>query len=826
MVLYINHKMRILFALIVCFNLFSAFGNEPSSSLYLKLQKLHSLKRVLYVAAHPDDENTRALAWFSLSEKAEAAYFSITRGDGGQNLLGDELSEELGVLRTQELLSARSFDKARQYFSRGVDFGYSRSAEESFEKWGKEEMLSDLVLVIRQFRPDVIVTRFPPDSRAGHGHHTASAMLAIEAFDKAADKSYLPQQVEQFGAWKTTSLYWNTSVWWNRSLDTLAEKDPNYLVLDIGGYSSELGMSYNEIGTLARSQHKCQGFGAIVERGSRKEYFQHLGGEKLKESFFELNDQNWTDLGGKDLEKDFNELLKNFDFKDPEKNVAALCSILKRLENIPNEQLRKEKIAMCNELIADCLGLYAELVAEDYCFVQGEESKLKLNFINRSSLDLELVDAQLNGGEVKKVNQSLTKNEVVTEELVFDGEADYSGPYWLRQGFTDRFMVSNPNDLGKPQNDPTVAVRCKLKVGEDQFELHIPATYKWRDPSYGERRREFISVPAFTVNPDKKLLLLKPGGETKLRIQIHAFKENVTGKLNLTAPSGWQLSEREISFSTTKKHEELWLEVDVKVAENAESGKLMINDEVGNMFFSHTEIEYDHIPTQIIFRGSQLKCVHLDARIKAGKVAYIKGVDDAVPAAIRELGFQVEEFEVKDLSTLELNSFQSVVLGIRIFNVHPELRNFNEKLTNYVKNGGNLIMQYNTASRSGGNKDFITGGFELSRDRVTEEDAKVTFLNKSHPIFTYPNQITEKDFEGWVQERGLYFAGKWDDSFTPLLSWNDTGKEAVNGGLIVKNAGKGRFIYTGISFFRELPKGVSGAYRLFANILSYSGAQE
>ncbi|MDC3352183.1 PIG-L family deacetylase, partial [Crocinitomicaceae bacterium] len=282
----------------------SAFSNETSAEIYHSLQKVHSLKRVLYLAAHPDDENTRALAWFSLEGKAETAYLSLTRGDGGQNLIGDELSESLGVLRTQELLAARSHDQARQFFTRAVDFGYSKSAEETLDKWGKDEILSDVVRVIRKFKPDVIITRFPPDKRGGHGHHTASAMLAIEAYSKAADPTYEPDQVAEFGVWQTDAVYWNTSIWWDKELDEKAEGNSEYIKKDIGGYDPLLGMSYNEIGTIARSQHKCQGFGAVIERGSRVEYFEHLEGTKLKNDFFENNNRSWSTLISADFERE------------------------------------------------------------------------------------------------------------------------------------------------------------------------------------------------------------------------------------------------------------------------------------------------------------------------------------------------------------------------------------------------------------------------------------------------------------------------------------------------------------------------------------------
>lgn len=795
------------------------FGNKTASEIYVDLEKVHSLKRVLYIAAHPDDENTRALAWFSLGEKAETAYLSLTRGDGGQNLIGDELSEDLGVLRTQELLAARSIDGARQYFTRAVDFGYSKSADESLEKWGKAEILSDVVLVIRQFKPDVIITRFPPDKRAGHGHHTAATLLALEAFEKAADPSYLPEQVKEHGAWKTTSIYWNSSVWWDKELSKTAKNDPEYIVQEIGGYNPLLGMSYNEIGTLARSQHKCQGFGAIVERGSLTEYFQHLGGKQLRNSFFENNTLSWTKLVSSKFSDEFDALLADFDFKNLENNIPALLSIRKKLNVVPASNLdaiRKEKITQIDQIIVDCLGLYAEIVCSDYAYVQGEDFKLKYNLTNRSSKNVQLL-----GFQGRETVLLLEQNKTTSKEITIQNNHDYSTPYWLRNPFVNLFKIDNPADLGKAEGEATFSEKLKLIIEGDQVELNIPVTYKWRDPSYGERRRNVISAPNFSANFDQKSIILKPGQEKTIRVKIHAYKENLTDELVITAPEGWEVSPQKIDINTKTRHEEVWAEIIIKSNTESKRGDLILKDSKGNTLKSLTEITYDHIPTQVIYKPATLTCIPLNANIIKGNVAYIKGAGDAVAQATTQLGFNVTSYEVSDLATLDLSEFQSVILGIRIYNVHPELHNFDAKLFEYVSNGGNLVMQYNTAGRSSSGKTFGPIPFELSRKRVTEEDSKVTFLAPDHQIMNKPNKITQADFNDWVQERGLYFADNWNEAYTPLFSWNDTGEDPVNGALIVAKHGKGQFVYTGISFFRELPNGVEGAYRLFANILSY-----
>lgn len=810
-----NYRLAIFFLLLTG----SLFAQKTSAEIYHHLQKVHALKRVLYIAAHPDDENTRALAYLSNGELAETAYLSLTRGDGGQNLIGDELSEDLGVLRTQELLAARSVDGAKQYFTRAVDFGYSKSAEESFEKWGKDEILSDVVLVIRQFKPDVIITRFPPDKRGGHGHHTASAMLAIEAFDKAADPNFIPHQVAEFGAWKTGSIYWNSSYWWDQELSEKAKNNPNYLVQEIGGYNPLLGQSYNEIGTIARSQHKCQGFGAIVERGSLIEYFEHLGGKKLKKSFFENNTANWSDLVSNDFANSFNALLANFDFVKPENNVPQLLALRKELLDLPSSKVeanKQSKIAELNQIIIDCLGLYIDITTEDYAYPNGEDIVLNYNLLNRSSLDV-----KLNGIRNQEILIDLPENQVITKQITIKNTVPSSTPYWLKHEFNTLFTVDNKEDLGKAENDPSFSEELSIFVNGEELKLNIPVIYKWRDPSFGERKRPVISSPDYTVNFDQKSIILKPDQSKTIKLKIHSFKESINDEIKLEAPAGWNVSPQSFSFNATSKHAEIWQEIKLTPTQNSQKGQLILKGSDGKSLSTFNEITYDHIPTQVIFKPAELTCVPINAKIKDGKIAYINGAGDGVAQAIEQLGFKVDQFEVNDLSTVNLSQYQSVVLGIRIYNVHPELRNFDQKLFEYVENGGNVVMQYNTASRRPTGEKFGPTPFELSRNRVTEEDAAVHILAPEHPIFNQPNKITTADFKNWDQERGLYFASNYEENYTPLISWHDKGETPQEGGLIVTSHGKGRFIYTGISFFRELPNGVEGAYRLFANLLSY-----
>ncbi len=815
-------KNTLQFSLVTVFLLVCASlrANEPSSSIYVKLQKLHSLKRVLYVAAHPDDENTRALAWFSLGEKAETAYFSLTRGDGGQNLIGNELGAPLGVLRTQELLAARSYDGANQYFSRALDFGYSKSATESLEKWGEDALLSDLVLMIRKFRPDVIVTRFPPDKRGGHGHHTASAMLAIKAFDLAADASY---KNKGYDTWQTTSLYWNTSTWWVKDLADSVKNDPKYFSVDIGGYNDHLGMSYNEIGTLARSQHKCQGFGAIIERGSRVEYFEHLKGKYLKESFFENNQKSWSEVVDRVFDKAFDQVLTAFDFQNPSRNVPALLEILKGLAKIENKELREEKTQRCKEIILDCLGLRIELNANDYAFQPGNESDWVLNALNRSEMNVQLVGINL-GGEFVSIEENLEQHQPFKKELKKSLNVNFTNPYWLDEPHGDLFVLKNDQNLLRPENKPTVEGTVRITIAGTPLDVLVEGIHKWRDPSYGERTRPIIAMPKAAFVEGAEILIAKIDQKKKIVRKVHCFDEKANITIEVQLPVGWKASENRFELSFDRVHQEKVFEFEVWPTEGAQNGDITFKcDELESGYIScWQEITYDHIPTQSLLQKAKVSCKALDVKIESGKIAFINGVEDGVPLAMERLGFQVDRYDVEDLNEVDLSGYRSVVLGIRVYNVHPELRNFEGKLFEYVENGGNVIMQYNTASRSLRELTFGPKPFSLSRNRVTEEDAEVTFELPKHQVLNYPNRLSKEDFENWVQERGLYFAADWDKSYEAPLSWHDIGEDPQLGSLIIAKHGKGQFVYTGISFFRELPKGVVGAYRLFANILSYT----
>ncbi|WP_170266329.1 PIG-L family deacetylase [Phaeocystidibacter luteus] len=824
--------MRIKFTLTASALLFTfVLQAQSSAEIQKKFQRLNSFKKVLYVAAHPDDENTRVIAWLSNGENAYVRYLSLTRGDGGQNMIGTELGPHLGILRTQELLAARSIDGGTQAFSRAVDFGYSKTADETIEKWDKRLVLGDVVWAIRKFRPDVIVTRFPPDARGGHGHHTASAMLAIEAFGLAGSDTAFMNQLEWVEPWQPTSIYWNTYSWrWDPNLDSLATHDPNYFKSDIGGYDPIMGVSYNEIGSLARSQHRCQGFGVSIMRGETFEYFQHLDGEVLEGDLLSHIETSWETIGASEkiilMSKAIQE---QFNPADPAASLPALVTLRNEVASSDIEDHWKSiKMRELDELIAMCGGLFVEAVAHEYVLPTGGVPQIKLRFMPRTTDEMVLTQVNFKvidgmGSAYLKQPQPLPQNEYWEMDVTPSNPQKISQPYWLRAPFGTTYEVDNQELIGLPENPPTIVMHLMLEYQNMPFEVVVPVDYRWSDRVDGEQRRPYIASPMATATFDKDVEIFANSESKTVRVRVKAFDPNFSTSVKLDVPEGWTYTPSSIPLSLTNLYEEKVVAFEVTPPANASEGEIRpLMDRVKSPVQEYSEIEYTHIPTQSVFGDASVRVVRLSLDINAGNIGYIQGAGDEVDIAIEQMGFTVERLSESDLaSKSSLSEYKAIVIGIRAYNVHPWLLNYRESLMNYVSGGGNLIVQYNTATRDLLTSDLGPYPFALSRSRVTEEDAEVEILVEDHPYFTTPNEISFDDFEGWVQERGLYFAGEWDAKYTPLISWHDTGEDDQIGGLLFAEFGEGTFTYTGISFFRELPAGVPGAFRLLANILSY-----
>ncbi len=794
--------------------------SAQSSKIIHTLGKVQNTTRVLYIAAHPDDENTRLISYLSNSVGAETAYLSLTRGDGGQNLIGDELSEKLGVLRTQELMQARTIDGGKQFFTRAVDFGYSKTADETFEKWNKAEVLSDVVYVIRKFQPHVIITRFPPDARAGHGHHTASAILTKEAFELANDESYKTEQLSaDVKVWQPSRLYWNTSTWWGLPLDSLYKNTNDYIRVDVGGYDANLGQSYNELASLSRTQHKSQGFGVSIARGLENEYLMYVAGSKATGSIFEGLPKTWADFGAKEIDKKLLAIKKIFKPNAPQNSLKMLFELRTLGDKIMEDRARKYFFEEVNKLILLASGIRVEALGEKEYVSPGDSLKLSLEVIDRLGLN-----ATFNAAFVlaKKLlvsleyGDSLNNNLLKKEAKILIPQGLSSQPYWLVNEYENLFTVAGKGNLAKPENDPVLSALFSITIMQQTFEITVPVRYKYSDRVEGEIERPVAILPAVlgSVAEDNLIFTSKIKKPLILNVENTANAE-VTVKAEA---QGFIIEPQTFIIAAGGKKT---VTLNITPLDSNAVAYLNITYGNGEQLMSLTELAYPHIDKRIVLNPTKPKLVSMPLLKKGALVGYIPGAGDKVADAIRQMGYEVDILDENDIRTFELKNYRAIITGIRAYNTEVWLANVKSILMEYVNNGGTFVVQYNTRSRDLTSTDIGPYPFQLSRDRVTEENAEVKFTAPEHPVLNKPNKITQKDFDVWVQERGLYFAGEWDAAYKTPLAWHDASEEDLLGGLIVADYGKGAFIYTGISFFRELPAGVPGAYRLLANLLSY-----
>jgi LmbE family N-acetylglucosaminyl deacetylase len=822
--------MRVILLLIIVLSFIPCCFAQPTlptgthaGMLKQKIKKLNFLGSVLYVAAHPDDENTRAITYFANGQLATTAYLSMTRGDGGQNLIGPEIRDELGLIRTQELLAARKIDGGQQFFTRANDFGFSKSATETFSIWGKDEILSDVVRIYRQFQPDVIITRFPPDERAGHGHHTASAMLAQEAFEIAANTNSFTDQLALYKTWQAKRVYINTGRWWNQ---TINENSSGVVTLNVGGYSSLLGNSYTEIAASSRSQHKSQGFGSRGTRGDQLEFLEHVKGEVATTSVFDGVDTSWKRIkGGEMVLPLVTKLIQEFDEEKPEASVSLLIKIHQQIELCEQGVWRTRKLKETEELIKTCLGFYAEATSDQYWSSDGYLVSANMEMIMRANgnVQLKTIKAKALGYDTT-VNILLQINkplQLKTKKVL--SHKTYSDPYWLQEEHTQGiFKVPGESFIGKPEADAPIQFQFELIVEGKSFTLNTPLLHRTVDPVKGELLRQVEVVPAVVIQSNEPVWLLKPGDKKEITITAKSTVDKpVSGKILLNLPIGWQIEPAFYDVSFSKRGEEISKKFILNATTNATRGRVKIELYADGKVFNHSlkNITYDHIPVQTLLPHATANLVFLDIKTAGKTIGYIKGAGDDVPQALRILGYEVWEMKNEEITPENLKKVDAVVLGVRALNTNERIRFVMKDLLKYVEDGGTMLVQYNT------NFDLETDVFSpypltLSRDRVTEENAEVNFLIPDHPVMNFPNKVTQEDFKGWVQERGLYFPNKWDSQFKALLSMHDVNETAKDGSLLVAQYGKGYYIYTGLSFFRELPEGVSGAYKLLANLVS------
>ena len=827
---------KILFLLFICFAP-SATAQQPekpgSAEIYKDIQRLNFLGSVLYLGAHPDDENTNLISYLTNNLNARTAYLSLTRGDGGQNLIGPELREQLGLIRTQELLGARNIDGGEQYFSRANDFGYSKHPRETLQVWDKDEVLKDVVWIMRKFRPDIIINRFHHESHGDtHGHHTSSAILSLEAFEIAGNADVYPKQLEITEPWQPKKAFFNTSTWFYGSQQAFEKANKSgHLKLDLGTYYPLVGLSNPEIAALSRSEHQSQGFGATGTRGSKPEYLELIVGEHPKDAtdLFDGINTTWSRVaGGKAIGKILSKIESNFDFRNPAASIPELLEAYKLIASLEDKHWRDQKTAEIKDIIAACSGLFYEAISNTPTSIPGETVSLQLEAINRSQFPVSLTSIEvLPQNKRLSVDDKLSYNNQWSHEVSvkIPESADYTSPYWLKEnGTAGMYYVQDQNLIGLPQAPAEFKVLYHFNFNGVPLTYSRPIAYKRNDPVKGESYRPFEVIPPVSVKFSNPVLVFSSENERKIEVEVTSAKDELQGVLKLNHPPNWEVVPGSYDINLAEKASTERFTFTISAPVQQEIGiiepAIQLKGDEQNIYSSQTtEIRYEHIPRQTLVSASQVKVVKLDVQTQGKRIGYIHGAGDAVPEGLRQMGYQVDVLSVASITNEQLSQYDAVVLGIRAFNVLPELSYKQKDLFQYVHKGGNLIVQYNT---SGGllTQDIAPFAMKLSRDRVADETAEVRFLEKDHRVLNFPNKISDKDFENWVQERGLYFADQWSSEFTPILSMNDPGESQKLGSLLIAPYGQGNYIYTGLSFFREFPEGVPGAFRLFANLIA------
>ena len=822
---------KLLLSFLFIATLCHAQPEKPTSAeIYHKLEKLNFLGSALYIAAHPDDENNRLISFLANSTLARTGYLSLTRGDGGQNLIGLELRELLGVIRTQELIEARKIDGGEQFFSRANDFGFSKLPNETLQIWDKKEVLQDMVWVIRNFEPDVIITRFDHRSPGStHGHHTTSAMLTQEAYELASDPAYETGQLKFTKTWQPKRVLFNVSWWFFGGKDKFEKADKsNYVNLETGAYYPLLGKSNQEIAALSRSRHKSQGFGSTGERGDDMEYLELIKGNALKnkQNLFEGIDTSWNRVkGGKPIGDAITAIIKNYNFKDPSASVPALVKVYAQLSKLEDGYWKKLKLQELKEVIATCSGLYLEAVAEQQSVTPGSILKVRWEAINRSAVSMNLKSLSVlpeNTATIQNLPLANNVGQGTTIDVQLPKNTAYTSPYWLTdKGTSGMYKVTDQQKIGKADIIRELAIAFTIDVNGVTIPFERNIVYKTNDPVKGEVYKPLDVVPAVTTRILNKVQLFTTTKQQTVSIKIKAGQDNCKGILKFELPQGWLVSPASIPFDLKTKGSETMVSFEVTPPENPmeATGKSIATINGEEYDREQTIIDYPHIAPQNVLLPSTAKFSKVDLKIKGQKIAYIMGVGDNIPESLKQMGYDVMLVTPEAITPETISTYDAVVMGIRAYNVLDGMAFKQQLLFDYVNNGGTMIVQYNTPGKHTV-KDLAPYSLRLSGKRVTDENAKVTFLDATNRVLNYPNKITANDFKGWVQEQGLYYPDEWAKEFTPVFSSHDKDEEPLKGSLLVAKYGKGYYIYTGLSFFRELPEGVSGAYRLMANMIA------
>ena len=789
-----------------------------SAQIYHEIGQLKNLTNVLYLAAHPDDENTRLLAWLVNDQHIRTAYLSLTRGDGGQNILGSEQGAALGLIRTHELIEARKLDGAEQFFTRAIDFGFSKNYQETFKHWDQDLLTGDAVWVIRKFRPDVIICRFPPNEQAGHGHHAGSAIIGEKAFHAAGDSTKYPGQLKYYKPWQPKRILFNSFRFGDRNTVT-----PDQFRLDVGQYSPLLGMGYGELAGISRSIHRSQGAGTPSTPGVQPEYFKLVAGEPITNSLFDGIDITWNRVRRPEIGKAIEKIMATYDFRHPENSLPALFELREDIATVKNKYWRTQKLKELDEIILHASGLMAEVYARQPEAVAGDIVPFTLRVVSRSSVPVTLKNINwVNNDTIANLVMKADSLYTFERRISIPEETPYTEPYWLASSSDDGAHFKIPNDtiLGYPEEPVTLNTVLTVAINGGEYSIPVPLSYKKLDPTRGDVIQNIRIVPPVTLEFTSGLFTTNPDGSLDISLRIHTLKDIKNGQLVLYAGKKTKVLEH----LNIAKGTDTTISVNYPAAELADNkddfyiSSTLVEKGKAHMRTKHL-IEYEHIPTLQYFTNSYTKVLHANWKTTAKRIGYIEGAGDHTATILRLAGLQVDILKETDIAANKLRKYDAILTGIRAINTEKRMAGWMSELLRYVQNGGTLVMQYNTLQDMATTK-LGPYPIALSRERVTEEDATVEFIQPNHKILNHPNKITTADFEGWVQERGLYFPGKWDDKYQTILKMNDTGEEPLTGGTLYAQYGKGHYIYTPLSFSRQLPAGNKGAIRLMLNMLS------
>lgn len=806
-----------------------------TAEIELSLGRLKVLGSVLMIAAHPDDENTAALAYFARGRNLETGYLSLTRGEGGQNFIGSEQGARLGIIRTQELLAARRIDGAQQFFSRAIDFGFTKTADETMSKWGRERVLGDIVWTIRRFRPDVIILRFSGTPRDGHGQHQTSAILGKEAFSAAADPQRFPEQLTEVEPWQAKRLMWNVFAF-TPEQEKEASAMGGKVGVDTGAYNPILGYSYGEIAGMSRSMHRSQAMGSGERKGKMDQFFVTLAGDTARTDIFDGIDITWARVTGTDrIAELVDEAERALNPAHPEKAIFALAKA-RQLVAASKNPWAVRKLPEFDEAIGLCAGVWVDVSTERATATPGSQLKINVTAVNRGGIDVTLQRVDWQGTapaqpEGLPVAQKLAYNAPLTRAVAWSISTDqpYTQPYWLRKAPTgESYSIPDEKLVGMPENPPVLEARFEMEIGGAAITLRRPVQNRFVDRARGELVRPLAIVPPVSIAMPENALFFANGTGRRVEVPVRSEGGAVTGSLSLTAAKGWRIEPAAAEFQLGAGEQRvLGFTLTPPGPADAATEIQAAATVNGRTVASEMDvIDYQHIPAQTLFPEARSKAVSASVRTLATKIGYIMGAGDEVPESLRQMGCEVTLLSPGDLARADLSHFDAIVTGVRAWNVRTDVRVNRQRLLDYMRNGGTLVIQYNVLEGGfgGGDPKLLDGigpyPIRVSRDRVTVEEAPVRFPDPSNPLLKIPNQISEADFKGWVQERGLYFANSWDPHYQPLFECHDPGEKPMEGGTLVTKYGKGAYVFTAYAWFRQLPAGVPGAYRIFANFLS------